>query len=183
MRSAGRTLLNFALLFALTIWGGMVFFFSFMTTPAVFDNLDRDTAARLLGDLFPRYFAVQLDCILIALAAVGARLLWGARRLITGIAAGLLTLALALALYANFSLLPRMADAQARVPSFVTTPRDAPERATYGQLHGQAMILNAITALLGGATLALIAFEPRLLAQRIESGRGQAEGRERAGQE
>ncbi|MFN8517699.1 MAG: hypothetical protein U0841_35025, partial [Chloroflexia bacterium] len=36
----------------------------------------------------------------------------------------------------------------------------------YGRLHGRAMILNAAAALLGGATLALAAFDPRRLATR-----------------
>ncbi len=183
MRSAGRTLLNFAFLFALTVWGGMVFFFTFINTPVVFADLDRDTAARLLGDLFPRYFAVQLVCIVVALAVVGARLAQGGRRGVVGVAAGLLTVALAIALYANFSLLPRMEAAQARVPSFVTTPREDPARQAYGALHGQAMVLNAIAALLGGATLLATAFEPRLLAERAEGRGREAEGRERAGEE
>ncbi len=79
-----------------------------------------------------------------------------------------LTLALLIGLYANFALLPAMQEAQARVPSFVTTTKEDPTRVAYGQLHGRAMILNAAAALLGGATLALAAFEPRLLAARRE---------------
>ncbi|MGN6699598.1 MAG: DUF4149 domain-containing protein, partial [Thermomicrobiales bacterium] len=58
MRAVGRTLTNFALLFALTVWGGAVFFFAILTTPVIFADLDRDSAARLLGDLFPRYYQV-----------------------------------------------------------------------------------------------------------------------------
>lgn len=164
MRRTARTLLNFAFLFALAIWGGMVFFFTFQTTPVVFDALDRDTAARLLGQLFPRYFAVQLVCIVVALTAAGARLVWGGPRRLAGAATAFLAVALAITLYANISLLPRMVEAQGRVTSFVTTPKEAPERVAYGKLHGQAMVLNAIAALLGGVTLALAAFEPRLLA-------------------
>ena len=47
MPTLGRGLLNFAFLFALTVWGGMTFFFTFINTPIVFADLDRDTAARL----------------------------------------------------------------------------------------------------------------------------------------
>jgi hypothetical protein len=78
----------------------------------------------------------------------------------------LLALALAITIYATVALLPQMQAAQARVPSFVTTPKTDPARAAYDQLHGRAMILNAVAALLGGATLALAAFEPRLLGLR-----------------
>jgi hypothetical protein len=169
MPNLGRAALNFAFLFALTIWGGMVFFFTFINTPVVFADLDRDTAARLLGDLFPRYFLVQLICIALALVALALRVaLGGAPRGLA--AAGLIALglALAIAIYANVALLPKLETAQARVPSFVTTPKEDPARVAYGRLHGRAMILNATAALLGGATLALAAFNPRLLATRRE---------------
>lgn len=173
MRAARQTLLNAAFLFALAIWGGMVFFFTFVTTPTIFETLDRDSAARLLGELFPRYFRVQLVCVGVALAATLARLVWGgAPRRSAAVAAGLLTVALALALYAGVELLPRLQEAQARVPSFVTTPREDPARQAYGRLHGQAMVLNAIAALLGGATLVLAAAVPRPLAR--GGGRGTA---------
>ena len=169
MRAIGQTLTNFAFLFALTVWGGMVFFFTFINTPMIFADLDRDTAARLLGDLFPRYFQVQIVCIGVALAVVVGRLVFGAPpRGLAITALMLLAVALGIALYANFGLLPRLEEAQARVPSFVTTPKDDPARAAYGALHGRTMILNAIAALLGGATLALAAFDPRLLARRDE---------------
>jgi hypothetical protein len=169
MSSLGRALLNFAFLFALTVWGGMVFFFTFINTPAVFAGLDRDTAARLLGDLFPRYFQVQLICIVVALAALAVRAaLRGAPRALVIAGMTMLGLALVISLYANFALLPEMQEAQARVPSFVTTPKEDPTRVAYGRLHGRAMILNATAALLGGATLALAAFDPRLLATRRE---------------
>lgn len=165
MRAIGRTLTNFAFLFALTVWGGMVVFFTFFTTPVVFAELDRDAAAGLLGALFPRFFQIQLVCIVIALAIVIGRLVLGAppRRLALA-AITLLSVALVVGLYNTFALLPEMAMAQARVVSFVTTSKDDPARLAYGALHGRAMILNGLAALLGGATLALAAFEPRLLA-------------------
>lgn len=167
MANLGRAALNFAFLFALTIWGGMVFFFTFINTPVVFADLDRDTAARLLGDLFPRYFQVQLICIVVALGALGLRVaLRGAPRALAIAGLVALVLSLVIALYANFSLLPSMQEAQARVPSFVTTAKEDPTRVAYGRLHGRAMILNAAAALLGGATLALAAFDPRMLATR-----------------
>ncbi len=165
MRAIGRTLMNFAFLFALTVWGGMVVFFTFFTTPVVFAELDRDAAAGLLGALFPRFFQIQLVCIVVALAVMIGRLVLAAppRRLaLTAIT--LLSVALAIGLYNTFALLPEMAAAQARVVSFVTAAKDDPARVAYGALHGRAMILNALAAILGGATLALAAFEPRLLA-------------------
>jgi len=169
MRATGRMLANFAFLFALAVWGGTVVFFTFITTPIVFADLDRDTAAGLLGHLFPRFFQVQIICSAVALAFIAVRLFFGAPPRKLTIAAGvMLTVALLIALYNNFLLLPDMTAAQARVTSFVTTTKDDPARVAYGQLHGRAMILNGLAALLGGATLALAAFDPRLLTRRDE---------------
>lgn len=169
MRAIGRMLSNFAFLFALAVWGGAVVFFTFITTPIVFADLDRDMAAGLLGHLFPRFFQVQLVCSAVALAFIAARRYFGAPPRKLTIAAGvMLAVALAIALYNNFALLPEMTAAQERVTSFVTTAKDDPARVAYGQLHGRAMILNGLAALLGGATLALAAFDPRLLARRDE---------------
>src|SRR6478672_6585892 len=104
MPTLGRGLLNFAFLFALTVWGGMTFFFTFINTPIVFADLDRDTAARLLGDLFPRYFQVQLVCVVVALAALGLRVaLRGAPRGLAIVGLTCLGVALLIALYANFA--------------------------------------------------------------------------------
>lgn len=169
MRTIGRTLTNFTFLFALTVWGGMVVFFTFFTTPVVFAELDRDTAARLLGALFPRFFQIQLVCIVVALAVAIGRLAFGAppRRLALA-AIALLGVALLIGLYNTFALLPELAAAQARVGSFVSTAKDDPARVAYGALHGRAMILNGLAALLGGTTLALVAFEPRLLVRQGE---------------
>jgi len=164
MRAIGRTLTNFAFLFALTVWGGMVVFFTFFTTPVVFAELDRDAAARLLGALFPRFFQLQLACIVAALAIMIGRLVLGVPPRRPALAAVvLLGVALIIGLYNAFALLPEMAAAQAAVGSFVATSKDDPARVAYGALHGRAMILNGLAALLGGATLALAAFEPRLL--------------------
>jgi hypothetical protein len=169
MRAVGRSLANFAFLFALAVWGGMVVFFTFITTPIVFDTLDRDLAAQLLGQLFPRFFQLQLLCCAVALAFIAGRLILGAPPRGLALAATiLLTVALAIGLYNTFIVQPEMAAAQARVGSFVTTPKEDPARVAYGQLHGRAMILNGLASLLGGTTLAIAAIDPRLLARRDE---------------
>lgn len=155
---------NLLLLFALSLWGGMVFFFTFVVAPTVFAALDRDSAARLLGTLFPKYFLVQLVCIAAALVAMLLFPLAGVRLARLGwIAVALLAIALAVTIYARFNLLPRMAVAQAQVGSFVTTAPSDPSRLAYGRLHGRAMILNAVAALLGAIVLASIAFAPQQL--------------------
>ena len=59
----------------------------------------------------------------------------------------------------------------------MTTPREDPARQAYGRLHGRAMVLNAITALLGAGTLVLVAFEPRLLGSAERGTRSAEQGR------
>ncbi|MFN8513897.1 MAG: DUF4149 domain-containing protein [Chloroflexia bacterium] len=125
MANLGRAALNFAFLFALTLWGGMVFFFTFINTPVVFADLDRDTAARLLGDLFPRYFQVQLICIVVALGALGLRVaLRGAPRALAVAGLVALGLSLVIALYANFRCCRRCKKRRC------ASPRSSPPRRT-----------------------------------------------------
>lgn len=176
LRAIGRSLANFAFLFALAVWGGMVVFFTFITTPIVFDTLDRDVAATLLGELFPRFFQLQILCCAVALVYMAGRLFLGAPPRGLALAATImLAVALMIGVYNTFAVQPEMAAAQARVGSFVTTAKDDPARVAYGQLHGRAMILNGLAALLGGATLALAAIDPRLLARRDERATTMAE--------
>ncbi len=164
MHALLRGALNLTYLFALGCWGGAVVFLIGISTPTTFGQLDRDAAARVLGSVFPRFFALSLICICLALAVAVLRLWWGtAPRRVAATSVVLLSLALALVVYVMVALLPEMARAQAQVGSFVTTPTDAPARLAYGRLHGQSMIVNAVAALLGGATLILAACNPTLL--------------------
>jgi uncharacterized membrane protein len=48
--------LNFIHLLSLVCWIGGIVFFSFFTAPAVFKTLDRPTAGKLIGVIFPRYY-------------------------------------------------------------------------------------------------------------------------------
>lgn len=163
--TAGRLVANGLFLFALAIWGGMVVFFTFVTTTTVFDTLNRDLAAILLGKLFPLYFQIQLLCAVVALAFVVERLLHlgDPPRRPVQVATVLLVLAVLISGYLAFVLQPQMAAAQVAVGSFEATPQNAPTRVLFGQLHGRAMILNAITALFGGAVLLITAAQPGVL--------------------
>ncbi len=53
---------NFIHLLSLVCWIGAIVFFSFFTAPAVFKTLDRPTAGKLIGVIFPRYYFLGYLC-------------------------------------------------------------------------------------------------------------------------
>ena len=55
-------LINFIHLLSLVCWLGAIIFFSFFTAPAVFKTLDRPTAGKLVGIIFPRYYFLGYLC-------------------------------------------------------------------------------------------------------------------------
>jgi hypothetical protein len=158
-----RTLRNLFFLVPLALWSGAAVGLTFLTTPTIFAELDRDAASRLVGQLFPGYFRFGLICLALALAAGLASLLALAdrpRRLWAVPAA--LAAALAVMLYAGLVLEPQVAAVQARIPSFLADA-DSPARQEFRRLHSLSSILNLVVLLLTATTWVMTAFDPRLL--------------------
>jgi len=57
-----QQIINFIHLLSLVCWIGGIAFFSFFTAPAVFKTLDRPTAGKLIGVIFPRYYFLGYLC-------------------------------------------------------------------------------------------------------------------------
>ena len=60
-------IINFVHLLSLVSWLGAIIFFSFFTAPAVFKTLDRPTAGKLVGVIFPRYYFLGYLCSILLL--------------------------------------------------------------------------------------------------------------------
>lgn len=135
----------------LALWVGGAALFTFVLTPAIFKNYDRDMAGGIVGVLFPGYFAWGLIC---GAAALACLLLGGVGRR-KKLAAGLLCAMLAVALVQNFYIEPKAAELKAEIPSFVTTPPDNPLRQEFRKLHGFSMAIN-LGVVGSGALLLLI---------------------------
>ena len=158
-----RVLVNLCYLVPLALWTGAAIGLTFLTTPVIFAALDRDTASRLVGQLFPGYFQLGIVAVALSLVAavVGARAVPGRKRVLWAIPAAL-GLMLALMLYSGLVLQPQVAAVQAQIPSFVTDTT-SPARLEFRRLHAISSILNVITMLLAAATWTLTALDPRLL--------------------
>jgi uncharacterized membrane protein len=153
MKSTGY----FLYLLLLGIWTGGIFMFTVIVTPVIFKAFDRDLAGSIVGRLFPGYFFFVL--ITVALAAMFLFFAWSAR---TGTAfrtsVVLVVIALAIALYTNFSLQPRMQSVKQEIPSFENTPPGHPLRLKFRKLHAESAVLNLILFADGVALVALAAF-------------------------
>ena len=57
-----QQIISFIHLLSLVCWIGGIAFFSFFTAPAVFKTLDRPTAGKLIGVIFPRYYFLGYLC-------------------------------------------------------------------------------------------------------------------------
>lgn len=156
-----RTVQNLLFFLPLAIWSGAAVGLTFLTTPVVFAALDRDTASRLVGQLFPGYFRLGLLCLTVALGAALA-MAWPVRPRRWWLTPALLAAALALMLVAGLVLEPRVAAVQARIPSFVTDT-DSPARQEFRTLHSLSSLLNVAVMLLTAAVWVATALDPRPL--------------------
>jgi hypothetical protein len=164
-----RVLVNLGYLVPLALWTGAAVGLTFLTTPVIFAELDRDTASRLVGLLFPGYFRLGLICVTLALVASLASI-WALpkrTRTLWAIPAAL-ALMLAIMAYGGLVLQPQIAAVQAQIPSFLTDAT-SPARQEFRRLHGLSSILNVITMALAATVWVLTALDPRLLTGRQPS--------------
>jgi hypothetical protein len=144
----------FVYLLAVACWLGSVVFFSFFTAPIVFTRLPIAEAGKVVGGIFPLYYALGYGAGAIAVASAiyfatarGPRLWWGA-------AAFALAIALALTLYAGVVVRPRVD--QIRTVAEEQNP-DPARKAEFDHLHHLSVVLNGAVLILNLAALAATA--------------------------
>ena len=130
---------NFALAIFWAVWLGAIVLFSFVVAPTVHGVLEKQAAARLLRNMFPRYYALGIVCGLVATVA--------------GLAAGRdlrltapLVIATVLTVYARQVLTPALDAA-----------RTAADDDTFRRLHVTSVRMNLIVLamlLLSGSVIA-----------------------------
>lgn len=150
MQAVGRFLYLAAL--AMLVGGGVLY--TFFLTPAIFSAYPRDAAGAVIGTMMPRYFAFQLAAAAVAaLASVSFWRAWTPGR--RWLCLGLLLAALAMQLFVQVALYPRILAVKGRVASFESAP-DSPERKRFRALHGVSMTLNLLSVADGAVLLALV---------------------------
>jgi len=135
---------------AIALWTGGNAIFTLMLTPILFKTESRDTAARIVGNLFPGYFRWGLACGLIALVC----------RMISRGSAGklplsLLVLMLVMTSFQAFYVEPRAAGLKQQIGSFESTSKEHPLRKEFSKLHGISAVCN-LTVLASGVLLVVL---------------------------
>ncbi len=128
--------------FALALWVGGIVLFTFVVTPVIFKTYSRDTAAEIVGRLFPRYFLYNL-----LLSVLAAFLLFLNMMVDVSAASNRLSLVLILAavmmnLFVLFKLHPDIVSIKQEVESFEREPPDSPARRKFKKLHVISALLN-----------------------------------------
>ena len=134
---------------AVAFWVGGSVLFTFLLTPILFKNYDRDQAGAIVGLLFPAYFRWGLACGAVALASL--LLMRGRQGLVQSVVIAVMLLITALH---TFVIEPRAAALKKEIPSFVTTPADHPLRREFMKLHGISQAGNL--AVIGGGIALII---------------------------
>ena len=135
---------------AISMWAGGNAIFTLLLTPILFKTESRDTAARIVGNLFPAYFRWGLVCGLVALISHLAGRGTGVRTPLV-----ILALMIALVSFEAFYVEPHAAELKRQIVSFETTSKDHPLRKEFSKLHGISMACN-LTVLIGGVVLVLL---------------------------
>jgi uncharacterized membrane protein len=129
--------LSFVYRLAIAFWAGGAALFTFILTPAIFKNFDRDMAGTIVGSLFPGYFrwglacgAIALFCLLLAQRPhkVAPAIIIVAMLIVTSVQA--------------FVIEPKAAALKKEIPSFVTTPAEHPLRQQFKKLHAISAASN-----------------------------------------
>lgn len=145
-----NNLWNFCYTLTLSLWTGGISIFTFIITPVIFRSFERDMAGKIVGNLFPGYFA--WNTVLSVLALV---LLVPMRSLLSRFSIKLslilIVLAVIINVYVAVKLHPDIRKVKQEIHSF-QTPADTPLRKKFGKLHAVSASLNLLL-LADGITL------------------------------
>lgn len=135
---------------AVAFWVGGVAVFTFVLTPVIFKVNNRDTAGRIVGTLFPSYFRWGLSCGAVALASL---LILRERNFASPLF--ILLAMLSITVFQAYFIEPRAAALKKEITSFVTTPKEHPQRKEFSRLHGISAACNLIV-FTGGVILVIL---------------------------
>lgn len=135
---------------AVSLWVGGNAIFTLMLTPILFKTEGRDTAARIVGNMFPGYFRWGLACGVVALICRLA-----GRGLEPRLPLIVLAVMLAATSFQAFYLEPRVSQLKLKIGSFETTSKEDPLRSEFAKLHGISAACN-LTTLAGGVLLVVM---------------------------
>ena len=139
---------------AVSLWLGAMAFFAFFVAPVAFVTLDREAAGRFVTAVFPRYYQVGAVLGLLAVTGCLGRSWLKGWRALDWLPLGLVSLMLALTLYAWLVVLPAAHAAREGMRRADAGPA-SPEALRFASLHRLSSVLNAVVMLAGVAALAM----------------------------
>lgn len=136
--------LSFIHLLSLTCWIGSIVFFSFFAAPAIFKNLDRPEAGKVVGVIFPRYYVLGYICgalILLTLVMQGSE--------VSRIKLALVLVMLVCALFAGLGIGPNARKIKERLHGSVSREEKDELERKFKKFHRLSVQLNGVTLLAG----------------------------------
>jgi uncharacterized membrane protein len=151
---------NWFSLLSLTIWIGSIFFFSFITTPTVFQELPKEIASQFLAALFPRYYFTGYIVGSVLLVSSFAESLLTRQFLWFRIL--LILLMLGSSIYAGTILRPKIHDLKVQMKTMEEDSEPGIKfKKQFDSLHRQSVILNLIVLAGGLLLLGIVAIRLR----------------------
>jgi len=145
---------NFWYHLALSLWVGGISIFTFVITPAIFRSFERDMAGKIVGYLFPGYFAWNTVLSILALV-----LLFPVRpalsRFSVKLSLVLIVIAVIINVFVAVKLHPDIKKVKREIHSFEGPADASPLRKQFGKLHAVSASLNLLLLADGVALLFL----------------------------
>ena len=155
--------LRFVMVFSLVVWIGGLIFFAFVLAPTAFQvlpntHLAGNVVGRALGKL--HWIAIVSGIAFLLSSLLYSRLTGGTTQ-IFAMRHVLIVLMLALTLFSQFWIIPRMDALRAQVGDFASVPLNNPERVQFDSLHvwstrveGAVLLLGLVAVYLTASALA-----------------------------
>lgn len=157
--------LRFLMTLSLVVWIGGLIFFAFVLAPTAFQvlpdtHLAGNVVGRSLGKL--HWIAIISGTVFLISSLIYSYLMQGSTHVFT-IRHILIVLMLALTLFSQFWIIPRMDTLRAQVGDFATVPLDNPVRVQFDALHVWSTRVESAVLILG---LVAVFFTASALPQR-----------------
>ena len=145
------SLLRYFMLLSLVVWIGGLIFFAFVLAPTAFTVLpDTHIAGNMVGRALGKlhWIAIVSGIVFLLSSLLYSRLTGGAAH-VFAMRHVLICLMLALTLFSQFWIIPRMDALRAQVGDFATVTLDNPARVQFDALHVWSTRVEAAVLLLG----------------------------------
>ena len=155
--------IRFVMVLSLVVWIGGLIFFAFVLAPTAFQvlpntHLAGNVVGRALGKL--HWMAIISGVVFLVASLLYSRLIEGTTH-VFAMRHVLLCLMLALTLFSQFWIIPRMDTLRAQVGDFASVPLNSPERVQFDALHvwstrveGAVLLLGLVAVYLTASALA-----------------------------